>query len=227
MLIFLDTETTGIEESDKICSICVISGENVFYDLVNEGRKIPPLASSINHITNEMIKDKLSLQESETFKFLIQNNHEDVTLIGHNVKFDLQKLMDAGFFWNGKVIDTLRVTKHLMQECEFFSLQFLRYELKLYKYETDNIIPHNARSDAMVVRELYKYLLDFASTDEMCELSHKKVLLEKFDFGKYTGRYIEDICINDRGYLQWMISNIVDLDEDLRYSIEYYLGDVS
>jgi len=47
--------------------------------------------------------------------------------------------------------------------------------------------------------------------------------MQKFNFGKYEGRYIEEISICDRGYLEWMLMNILDLDEDLRYSINYYL----
>lgn len=223
MLIFLDLETTGLDSNDKICSIAIVTNENNFYDLVNEGKKIPPLASSINHITNEMIKEKASLKDSETFKFLEKNNTEETIIIGHNVKFDLQKLAEIGFSFNGKVIDTLRVTKHLIPECEFFSLQFLRYELKLYRNEELNIVPHHALSDALVVKQLYNYLEDIASRDEMHELSFKKVLMSKFSFGKYSGKYIEEISMSDRGYLEWMLKNIMDIDEDLRYSIEYYL----
>ena len=223
MLIFLDLETTGLDSNDKICSIAIVTNENNFYDLVNEGKKIPPLASSINHITNEMIKEKASLKDSETFKFLEKNNTEETIIIGHNVKFDLQKLAEIGFSFNGKVIDTLRVTKHLIPECEFFSLQFLRYGLKLYRNEELNIVPHHALSDALVVKQLYNYLEDIASRDEMHELSFKKVLMSKFSFGKYSGKYIEEISMSDRGYLEWMLKNIMDIDEDLRYSIEYYL----
>ena len=47
--------------------------------------------------------------------------------------------------------------------------------------------------------------------------------MQKFEFGKYSGRYIEEISMCDRGYLEWMLGNIMDLDEDLRYSIEYNL----
>ena len=223
MLMFLDVETTGLESSDKICSIAIVSEEAKYYDLVNEGKKIPPMASSINHITNEMLKGKPSLKDSETFKFLQQNNTQDAVMVGHNIKFDLQKLKEIGFIFNGRVIDTLRVTKHLIPECEFFSLQFLRYELRLYKNEEESIIPHHALSDSLVVKQLFTYLKDMASVDEMCELSFKKVLMTKFSFGKYAGNYIEEIAMNDRGYLEWMLNNVVDLDEDLRYSIEYYL----
>ena len=236
MLIFLDTETTGVQEKDKIISIgiIVVDGDEVkiSYDLVNDGKKISPKASSINHITNEMIKAKVKLKDSDTYKILKKYNNEDNVLVAHNIKFDLQMLEKYGFFWKGGVIDTLRCTKHLIPECEEFSLQFLRYELRLYKLEDKEcstcrvpkpITAHNAISDALHVKLLYEYLLDSSSCDEMQELSEKKVLMQKFSFGKYVGKYIEEIVMNDRGYLEWMLSSVKDLDEDLRYSIDYYL----
>jgi len=228
MLIFLDTETTGLEKSDKIISIALVAVEDneitIKNDLVNEGKKIPPKASSINHITNEMIKDKPSLRESDTFKFLELNNIYDNTLVSHNANFDLDMLnSNIGFSWQGKIIDTLRVSKHLMPECEEFSLQFLRYELKLYKQEKEKITPHEALSDAKTTKALYEALLELAPKEKLEDLSTKNVLMQKFEFGKYAGRYIEEISMIDRGYLEWMLNNIMDIDEDLRYSIEYYL----
>lgn len=228
MLIFLDVETTGLEEDDKIVSLGLIAVEDYqteyMYDLVNEGKKIPAIASSVNHITTEMIKDKPELKLTQAYQFLEKNNSEDTVIVGHNVKFDLDKLRAAGFEFVGEVIDTLRVTKHLIQECEFFSLQFLRYELKLYRGEDKDIVPHNALSDAKIVRLLYRYLEEMTTQSEMIELSLKNVLLQKFEFGKHKGRYIEDVAMNDRGYLEWMLANLSDLDEDLRYSISYYLN---
>jgi len=242
MLIFLDTETTGVEEKDKICSIGIIAVDGdlfqVEYDLVNESKKISPKASSVNHITNEMLKDKPKFIDSNTYKILSENNNEDTVLIAHNIKFDLQMLEKSGFKWRGKIIDTFRCTKHLIPECEEFSLQFLRYELRLYKLEEKEcstckvpqpITAHNAISDALHVKLLYEYLLDISISKgheaciEMQELSEKKVLMQKFSFGKYIGKYIEEIAMNDRGYLEWMLSSVKDLDEDLRYSIDYYL----
>ena len=227
MLIFLDTQTTGLESTDKIISIAVMTileDETISkYDLVNEGKKIPSLASSINHITNEMIKDKVKLKESETYKFLVENNNDENILIGHNIKFDLEKLNSIGFFWEGKIIDTMRVTKHLIPECEFFSLQFLRYELRIYKKEQTDISAHNSQSDVIVIKNLYDYLKEMVVDSKMIELSSKKVLLEKLNFGKYSGRYIEDIVMSDRGYLEWLLGSATDLDDDLRYSVEYYM----
>ncbi|MFT7004896.1 MAG: DNA polymerase III epsilon subunit-like protein [Sulfurimonas sp.] len=227
MLIFLDIETTGLDAIDKICSIGIIAERNKdvisIYDLVNEGKKIASLASSINHITNEMLKGKPKFKESEAYKFLVKHNNESTTIVGHNIKFDLAFLHASGFDFVGEVIDTLRVTKHLIPECELFSLQFLRYELKLYKREKEELKSHHALGDANVVKNLYEYLLDMGTKDLLAELSFKKVLISKFEFGKYQGRYIEEISMIDRGYLEWMLVNIVDLDEDLRYSLSYYL----
>ena len=228
MLIFIDIETTGLELDDKIVSIGLIAVKDdkiiKIYDEVNEGKKISPKASSINHITNEMLKDKPRFKDSEAYKFLQKNNKEENTLIAHNIKFDIEKLSTCGFHFVGNMVDTLRVTKHLIPECEGFSLQLLRYELKLYKQESQKVIAHHALGDAMVVKTLFEYLLDYASIEEMYELSFKNVLVQKFKFGKYAGHYIEDILMNDRAYLEWLLNNVVDLDEDLRYSIYYYLG---
>lgn len=227
MLIFLDLETTGLESIDKIVSIGLVvqNGEDIkeFYDIVNEGKKIPPKASSIHHITNEEIKNKPSLKESDSYKFLESFNQAGVTLISHNINYDLKMLRSVDFEWLGEMIDTLRVSKHLLNDCEEFSLQFLRYELKLYKNEPENIRAHNALSDAIVCKLLYECLLELAEHSELERLSFLKVLIQKFEFGKYAGRYIEEISMLDRGYLEWVLSNIMDLDEDLRYSIEYNL----
>ncbi len=236
MLIFFDVETTGLEQDDKIVSLGIIAVDSekitAKYELVNEGKKIPAEASSVNHITNEMLQGKSKFKESEIYKFLQKNNNENITLVGHNIKFDMEKLSASGIRWRGNVIDTLRVTKHLITECEHFSLQFLRYELKLYRDEKalalrcgfeNEFVAHNAQCDAFIVKLLYDYHLQSVSKEQMMELSLRNVLLEKLNFGKYKGKYIEEIVMNDIGYLHWMLANVMDLDEDLRYSIVDYL----
>jgi len=235
-LIFLDIETTGFEKEDKICSLGVLGFNDTCcmksaFELVNEGKKIPAKASSLHNITNEMIAKKPPLRESTLFAFLQECNKEENTLVLHNAPFVLGMLESVGFIWQGKIIDTHKVVKHLIAECELFTLEFLRYELKLYQNEAalkercgikDALIAHHALSDAAVIKLLFDYLLEYADIEKMHALSFENVLLEKFPFGKYSGRYIEDIAINDRGYLLWMLG-VENLDEDLRYSIEYYL----
>lgn len=230
MLIFLDTETTGVGQEDLLCSIAYVDDESYQYELLNEGKKISAEASSVHHITNEMIQDASSFKESQIYKYLQMHNTDENTLVAHNINFDLEMLSRAGFIWRGGVIDTLRVTKHLVGECDGFSLQLLRYELKLYKDEVklqeqygikDALVAHNALSDALVTKLLFLYLRDMASEEEMHSLSFKEVLLEKFSFGKHKGKYIEEVCINDTSYAQWLLGS--DTDMDVKYSINYYL----
>lgn len=233
MLIFLDTQTTGLEADDKICSLAVVDAQSYIYELINEGKKIPALASSVHHITNEMLEDKPTFQDSKSFSYLEAHNKQESILVGHNIKFDVEKLASSGFFWKGGVIDTLRVTKHLIPECTLFSLQFLRYELKLYRLEKAQLdkygiknafYAHHALLDAFVSKLLFEYLLDIADVEMMQKLTFENVLLEKFSFGKYRGRYIEEICYYDASYVAWLLST--DVDEDVKYSINYYLGQI-
>lgn len=237
MLIFLDLETTGLEADAKVCAIGIIAVEEnnvkeVFYEFVNEGKKIPPHASAIHHITNEMIANMPRFKESKAYKFLEENNNPDTTIIAHNVKFDKEKLLASGYQFVGEFIDTLRVTKHLIPECGFFSLQFLRYELKLYKQEKElasfcgydkAIEMHSGFVDVIVTKLLYRYLLEVADKETMQKLSKQNILQHIFPFGKYEGQYIEEIACSDRNYLEWILTNITDLDDDLRYSVEYFL----
>ena len=234
MLIFLDIETTGLEQNDKMVSIALLNAttKEYKYELLNEGKKIPPEASSIHHITNEMIHKKLAFIQSESYQYLQKHNTQENILVAHNSQFDLQMLFATGIEWQGGVIDTLRTTKHLIPECELFSLQILRYELRLYKQEEalikeygikDALFAHHALSDALVVELLFHYLQDMASIDEMQLLSSKNVLLTKLNFGKHKGKFIEEIAYNDRAYLEWMLQSLSDLDDDLKYSIKYYL----
>ncbi len=231
MLIFTDVQTTGIETDDVVCSVAALEDEKVFYELINEGKKIPPSASSIHHITNEMIKDKKPFKMTQVYEILQKSNTFENTLIAHNVQFDLKIFAVSGLQWQGDVIDTLKVTKHLIKECEQFSLQFLRYELKLYRQEDalkqkygikDALCSNNALNDVFVTKLLFEYLLEYATVEKMKELSFQKVLLEKFPFGKYMGKYIEEIVQYDINYVNWMLC-LEDLDEDLKYSLEYYL----
>ena len=232
MLIFLDLETTGREKNDKICSIAIIYEDKHKYELINEAKKISVEASSIHHITNEAIQDSPKFLESEIGQFLQKHNSDEYTIVAHNIPFITEKLLHSGITWQGDMIDTFKVTKHLIPECEFFSLQFLRYELKLYKEERelssmygikDALIAHNALDDAFVIKLLYNYLHTLVDKDKMKELSFENVLLEKFSFGKYKGRYIEEICNNDTSYVRWLLESATDIDEDIKYSINYYL----
>lgn len=57
--IFLDTETTGTGQTDRIIQIGIVDtqGETLFQSLVNPGMPIPAESSAVNGITDEMVKE--------------------------------------------------------------------------------------------------------------------------------------------------------------------------
>lgn len=230
MLVFLDTETTGLEVNDRICSLGFIEEDEVHYELINPMKKIPPSASAVHHITNEMVKESPVFSTSKSFEKLIALNTPETILVSHNAPFDLAMLQKEGITWQGKVIDTLKCSKALMDDLEGYSLQFLRYELRLYRQEEDffrdygvDITPHHPLSDALHAKMIYEYLLDLADEEILVEMSQSRLLLKRLPFGKYAKKSIESIALKDAPYLKWMLESLMDLDEDLRYSIEYYL----
>jgi DNA polymerase-3 subunit epsilon/exodeoxyribonuclease X len=230
MLVFIDTETTGVEVKDKICALGLIADSELNFELINPGKKIPPSASAIHHITNEMVKEAPSFSESISAQKLETLNIPENILVSHNAPFELSMLQKEGIAWQGQVIDTLKCAKSLMDDLDGYSLQFLRYELRLYREEEAvfesfgvQITPHHALSDALHTRMVLEYLLDLADMDRLIEISKSYVLLTRLPFGKYAKKRIEEIALKDPGYLKWMVESLMDMDEDLRYSIEYYL----
>ncbi|MBU1643407.1 3'-5' exonuclease [bacterium] len=233
MLIYLDIETTGLEEADRICSLGMLFEEAGSWqaqeELVNPLRKIRPEAMAVHHITNEMVKEVPAFNRSEVAAFLQVHNHTETTLVAHNIGFELSMLAKEGLIWQGGIIDTLKCSRHLIEEIDNFSLQYLRYELGLYRFEAKEaqklgvaIGAHSALSDAFHVMLLHRYLNEMADDAKLQELSVTPVLIKRFNFGKYKGHYLEEVAMNDAGYLLWLSDQ--DVDEDLHCSIQHYLG---
>ena len=58
----------------------------------------------------------------------------------------------------------------------------------------------------------------------MVALTKEPVFITKpMRFGKYKGKTIQELALEDTGYLRWMIENMQNLDEDTRYTIRKVL----
>jgi DNA polymerase III epsilon subunit family exonuclease len=117
---FLDIETTGLDPfmGDKMCEIAILKTREYkvldrLETLVNPGISIPPRASSINRITDDMVR-KAPFFRNIAFK--VKNFLADSILIAHNARFDLGflyvefnnlKLSPPG----NAVLDTLRIAR--------------------------------------------------------------------------------------------------------------------
>jgi DNA polymerase III epsilon subunit-like protein len=89
MFIFLDTETTGTDEDDRLCQLAYkIEDGTVVNELFNPGKPISIDAMSIHHITNDMVKDKPLFQSSETKKNLeklLKENTNVLVVVAHGL----------------------------------------------------------------------------------------------------------------------------------------------
>lgn len=234
--ILLDTETTGTEEKDRICQLAFVvldKNETESYDSLCK----PPLpigyfAMSVHNITNEDVEGKPPFKECESAIKLNELNSEENILVIQNAPFDLGMLKKEGFEWKGKLIDTLRCIKHLEPEHESHSLQYLRYALGFYKEEKElaqkfgiEIKAHDALGDVIVLNILMKYLVSKVDRDinRLVELTQEPILYETMTFGKYKKKRFEEIAKTDRQYLEWAMKSM-DLDSDMRYTINHYLN---
>jgi DNA polymerase-3 subunit epsilon len=93
--VILDTETTGLKNVDQIVQVAMINGAgDVLMDnvLVKPTIPIPPDASQIHGITDELVKDALPFAH---VWFDISKNMQGKSLVIYNAEFDLRMLRQS------------------------------------------------------------------------------------------------------------------------------------
>ena len=225
MFIFLDTETTGTDEDDRLCQIAFKTETGLIVnELFNPGKPISIEAMSINHITNEMVKDKPQFKNSDAWKklkdlFADTNN----VMVAHNAKFDAGMLKKEDIHPQ-KTICTYKLARFLDKEGQIpqYNLQYLRYYLSL----NIDASPHDALGDIMVLEALFNRIHAKAKDefgtgviDKMIEVTKNPVLLVKMPFGKHKGMRIDKI---PGDYIQWLSGT--DLDEDMAYTVKHHMA---
>lgn len=240
--IILDTETTGVDEEDRIIQLgyMVLSstGIEVYNELCSSEINIKYPAMETHGIVPQMLENKPICVETEAYNKLLELNTDKNYLIIHNAPFDLTMLEKEGFKVAMKVIDTLRVARHIFPDEEAHRLQFFRYKMELYKQEDEEakklgivVKAHDAIGDVLIlklflsklkekVKQLYP---DENPVEKMVELTNTPVIVKKLNFGKYKGETLEDIAIKDKQYLKWILKSMDTISDDLRYSINSIL----
>lgn len=160
--IAFDVETTGtvpgVDSIVEVGAVRFVNGQadSVFSTLVNPRRPIPPGATQVNGITNEMVQGKPTIEE-----LLIPFSEfcgEDI-LVAHNASFDAQ------FFTadikkyetpapKGVVIDTLSIARKIIPGLPNYKLGTLVQHLKI---PATNF--HRAEEDANYAGQLFLHLL--------------------------------------------------------------------
>lgn len=218
-LVFLDTETTGLKDEDRICQLAYKVDELIVNELFHPGITIATEAMAVHHITNEMVKSKPQFQKTEHHSRLKKLIQDGAIIVAHNAPFDLKMLRRDGIE-TGEYIDTLKVSRYLDTKNEISShaLQNLRYHFGI----TEEAVAHDAFGDIIILEQIFQKLFEKAEAmakersgkdkippekilARMKEISMGHVAVKTFPFGKYKGKLIEDIFRQDRPYLQWFL----------------------
>lgn len=185
---------------------------------------LPPVISSVGAvattgITPEMLIGKPAFAELDSAKRLNELNTNENVFIAHNLPFDREMLSREGFKNQMPIIDTLRVLMHVFPNLESHSMQWYRYGFKLYLKEPEaikevgkEISAHDALGDVIVLKLLVEDLIEKGiSIDEQIRLSQLPCMLTKLKFGKYRGKQLTEIAVEDAGYILYMLSTQYEL----------------
>jgi DNA polymerase-3 subunit epsilon/exodeoxyribonuclease X len=241
--ILFDTETTGALDEDKIIQLggmVVHSKDDIdcYDEMCSATINIKIEAMEVHNITPDLLIGKPFCVETDFYKKLLELNSSENYLIAHNINFDLSMIKKEGFKNRYTLLDTLRCAQHLYPELPYHRLQYLRYALKLYKIECEeakklNIVikAHDAIGDVLVMKLFLSKLVtrcmeiypNYNPMEKLANLTKTPVFIKTFKFGKHKGRDIVDVAREDGGYLQWMRSNMKDLDENMKYTLDKVL----
>ena len=162
----LDTETTGLDPrgGDTIVSMGAVRvdrarvrEDDTFDRLVDPGRRIPAVATSVHGITDEMVAGRSPLPEvlGDLARFA-----DDTVLVGHDIAFDLAFLRpveeSAGVALPNRVLDILLLSAVLHPaEGENHSLDSLAR-----RYSIPVLGRHTALGDALVTAEILVAMIE-------------------------------------------------------------------
>lgn len=245
-LVFFDVESTGANENrdDEIVQIYYTATHPTWswtiwrWQYFRSTKPISYWAMAMHHITNEDVKTKQPFQGSVEEQEIREYLNEWRIFVAHNIAFDAGMLDNYGInLPRSQQICTMKLARHIfygVDECEQFSLQYLRYFLWLQF--AIHLTPHDAHSDVTVLTWLYSNLInrlcskyEIKDADEAIQkavqITKENSLLYKIPFGKYRGERFEDIAKKDPGYFQRCLDKMDNLSDDQRYTIKHYLLD--
>jgi DNA polymerase III epsilon subunit-like protein len=250
---FLDTETTSQDQTRARVVQMAIVAPSLSDDWLSiraphyecEWDILPPVdidigAMATHHLTPKKLANAPKFTDSEWFEVLMRRIKDDHILVAHNAPYDVSVLANEWVIVP-HYIDTLRVAKHLLEDpgIDSFSLQYLRYFYSLddaHEWELSGGFAHSALYDTIVLKWFYEFLLEEVKhtkptvdpVEHMLVLTHSPILIRTFRFGKYNGRTIEDISVDNRGYLEWLLNSEMSKPEhernaDMIYTLNHWL----
>lgn len=204
--IYYDTETTGVKpDKDRIIEIAAYDPvrDLTFVSLIQPQMPIPPEATQIHKITDEMVKEAPTF--NQVGKDFADFCSGDCVLIAHNNDAFDKLFLDAEFSRHSLTIpswqylDSLKWARKYRPDLPRHSLQHLR---EVYQIPPNQA--HRALDDVVVLYQIFSKLLGDLSIEEALELMKVEQLIRNMPFGKHKGALLQDVPIH---YIKWLNEN--------------------
>lgn len=248
-IVFVDTETTGVNPPvDYIVQIACIKiypdarGDTAFDTLVKPPIAIPPEATAVHHITDEMVKD------APTFRDIagkLKNSLVGCDFAGFSVGFDLDMLQHEferiGITGvpNGRALDAMAIYRRYHTRTLTDAVREYLGEDKAAEFAT---VAHNARTDISFTRDVLYAMLErhaelpheagalcnLLTGDPLDAFFTKRYGKLTFRYGKHPGESLDQVAALDPSYLRWMLgpkkAGQKDFNEHIKHAVREALA---
>ena len=199
--VVFDLETTGFSNiNDKITEIGAVKIRDFkivdrFSELVNPEKDISYRVQELTGITNEMVKDKPTIEEIlPKFMEFVGND----VLVAHNADFDtgfiMQKCKEQGIEYKNKKVDTLMLARIMLPNLKRYKLDKVAKEVGVQLLNH-----HRAVDDAEATANIYIKFLEMLKKRGVEKLSDVNTVLGKVDYTKLKTHHITLIAKNQAG----------------------------
>ena len=199
--VVFDLETTGFSnKNDKITEIGAVKVENFkvvdrFSQLINPEKDISYKVQELTGITNDLIKDKPTIEEIlPKFVEFIGDN----VLVAHNADFDMgfmqQKCREQNIEFKNTSVDTLTLARTLLPHMKRFRLNLIAKELGI-----PLLNHHRAVNDAEATAHIFIKFLEMIKKRGAEKLSDINIILGDIDYTKLRTNHVALIAKNQIG----------------------------
>jgi exodeoxyribonuclease X len=226
----IDTETTGFPPDCKVVEIATVdlvsdgvdpiststkwTRGRMWSSLINPGIAIPPEASGIHHIVDDMVADAPSI---DAVKASITDGLEDgeFMLAAHEARFEkacLPWLTQEPMRW----VCTRKTAMVACPDAPNHKNMTLRYWLNLKLADPSLAHPHRSLGDIYVTAAILRRLLAWAPPDELAAISAGPIMLPRLFFGEHAMKPLTEVPLS---YWTWIVEKSKGpWDEDVMHT---------
>ncbi len=216
VFLIVDTETTGLPPTYRCCEMAIRQIDPISLKTVKEWQSlidpecpIPPGATEIHGITDDMVADAPTMEEFIETVIMGAFAGCDITFIAHNVPFDVKLCLDIGDIT--RTVCTLAWARILVPEAPNCKLQTLRAHFDYPEGEA-----HRAMADVATTHRILTELLKRAGRTLEAFAATEKHNIYVMPWGQHKSQLIMGL---PGGYLSWLKS-LPDLDPNLMDAVK-------